>query len=51
VQVIGNASPADLARVGIHAERGEETLADMIRLCAGHDLLHLAQLARIRQAL
>ncbi|MGH9382097.1 MAG: DinB family protein [Thermoanaerobaculia bacterium] len=37
-------------RVGIHAERGEETLAHMIRLEAGHDLAHLRQLDRIRQA-
>jgi len=51
VLVIGGASPVDLARVGVHAERGAETLADMIRLCAGHDLLHLAQLRRIRHAI
>jgi DinB superfamily len=51
VLVIGGASPGDLARVGVHAERGEESLADMIRLCAGHDRLHLAQLARIRHAI
>jgi hypothetical protein len=34
--------------VGVHAERGEESVAHMIRLYAGHDLLHLRQLARIR---
>ena len=42
--------PEDLARVGVHAERGEESVAHMIRLYAGHDLLHLRQLARIRAA-
>ena len=41
-------SPADLVRVGIHGERGEESLAHMRRLYAGHDLLHLQQLERIR---
>lgn len=42
------ASPAELARVGVHAERGEESLEHMRRLYAGHDLAHLHQLARIR---
>jgi len=41
-------SPADLARVGLHGERGEESLEKMRRLYAGHDLLHLRQLDRIR---
>jgi hypothetical protein len=44
-------TPADLARVGMHAERGEESLEHMRRLYAAHDLLHLRQLARIRAAL
>jgi hypothetical protein len=41
-------TPADLARVGIHGERGEESLERMRQLYAGHDLLHLAQIERIR---
>jgi hypothetical protein len=40
--------PADLVRVGLHAERGEESLEHMRKLYAGHDLLHLRQLARVR---
>jgi hypothetical protein len=44
-------SPAELARVGIHGERGEESVERMCRLYAGHDLAHLRQLARIRMAL
>jgi len=44
-------SPADLARVGMHSERGEESLELMRRLYAGHDLLHLRQLERIRGSL
>ena len=43
-----NLSPADLARVGMHAERGEESLEHIRRLYAAHDLLHLNQLERIR---
>jgi hypothetical protein len=49
--LIEKASPNDLERVGVHAERGEESVAHMIRLYAGHDLLHLAQMRRIRQAI
>ena len=41
-------SPSDLARVGLHNERGEESLEHMRRLYAGHDILHLRQLERIR---
>lgn len=42
------ASPEDFQRVGVHAERGGQTLEQMVRLCAGHDLLHLRQVERIR---
>ncbi|MEO8634025.1 MAG: DinB family protein [Gemmatimonadales bacterium] len=42
------ASSADMARVGLHGERGEESLEQMRRLYAGHDLAHLHQLSRIR---
>jgi hypothetical protein len=38
---------AAFERVGIHSERGEERLDHMVRLYAGHDLVHLRQLARI----
>ncbi len=37
-------------RVGIHSERGEERLDHMVRLYAGHDLVHLRQLDRIFEA-
>ena len=36
-----------LARSGFHPERGEETVDRMIRMLAGHDLNHLAQLETI----
>jgi hypothetical protein len=51
VRIWEQLSPTDLVRVGIHSERGEESLAHMRRLYAGHDLLHLVQLERIRAAL
>lgn len=42
-------SPAELERWGMHSERGKETLAQLLRLYAGHDLAHLAQIERIRR--
>ncbi|HQR17463.1 MAG TPA: DinB family protein [Gemmatimonadales bacterium] len=36
-----------LARGGMHAERGLETAGTLIRLLAGHDLVHLKQIGRI----
>jgi len=50
LRLLGRATASDLTRVGIHAERGEESVAHLIRLYAGHDILHLQQIARIRQA-
>ena len=50
LRLLAGASDDDLRRLGVHAERGEESVEHMIRLYAGHDLLHLRQLDRIRQA-
>ena len=43
-------SPADWNRTGRHNERGSESLAVMLRVIAGHDLSHLAQITRYTQA-
>jgi hypothetical protein len=43
--------PAERKRVGVHSERGEESVEHMMRMYAGHDTLHLRQLERIRAAL
>jgi hypothetical protein len=51
LRLIERASPQDMQRVGVHAERGEETLEHLRRLYAGHDLLHLRQIDRIRKAI
>jgi uncharacterized damage-inducible protein DinB len=48
LRLLAGASPADLDRVGVHSERGEESLRHTIKLYAGHDLLHLNQIERIR---
>jgi hypothetical protein len=48
--LIARATPDDLKRVGVHAERGEESAGYLCGLYAGHDLLHLRQIERIRRA-
>jgi len=35
---------------GMHSERGKETLAHIVRMFAGHDLNHLAQVEKITKA-
>ena len=50
LRLLDRAAPEDLQRVGVHVERGEESLAHQLRLYAGHDILHLNQLERIRKA-
>jgi hypothetical protein len=42
--------PEDLQRIGQHNERGSESLGMMLRLLAGHDLSHLAQITRYIEA-
>jgi hypothetical protein len=50
VRLLERLTAADLQRVGLHRERGEESLDRLMRLYAGHDLLHLRQLERIERA-
>ena len=50
LRLLDRATPEDLRRVGVHAERGEESVEHLRRLFAGHDLLHLRQIDRIRAA-
>src|SRR3970282_1137759 len=45
--LLGSMPDGDLDRVGVHSERGEESVRHMVRLYAGHDLVHLAQVRRI----
>ena len=48
--IYDNATPQQLQRFGVHSERGEESVAHIIRLYAGHDILHQRQIARILSA-
>jgi hypothetical protein len=50
LELFERASPSDRKRVGLHSERGEESLEHMMKLYAGHDLVHRRQLERIRAA-
>lgn len=50
LRLMARASSADLKRTGVHLERGEESLEHLQRLYAGHDLLHLRQIERVRRA-
>jgi hypothetical protein len=43
----GRLAVADWERVGVHGDRGAESLRTMIRIIAGHDLAHCAQVERI----
>ena len=47
LRLLARLQPEDLDRVGVHAERGEEPVRHMVRLYAGHDLVHRRQLQRI----
>jgi hypothetical protein len=48
VQLLARSTPEALTRYGVHAERGNESVAHMMRMYAGHDTLHLQQIDRIR---
>jgi hypothetical protein len=43
-------TPAELARVGLHSERGPESLDLLIRLMGAHDLVHRRQIDRVLAA-
>jgi hypothetical protein len=43
-------TPAQRARVGIHSERGPESLDLLLRLMGGHDLVHRRQIERVLAA-
>ena len=51
LRLLDRATKEDLQRVGVHSERGEESADHLRRLYAGHDLLHLRQIERIKAAI
>src|SRR5581483_3644869 len=50
LRILRAATPEDLARVGVHAERGPESVGQLLKLVAAHDLVHRRQIARIQAA-
>ena len=50
LRLLERTTPEERRRVGVHAERGEESVEHTLRMYAGHDLVHLRQLARIAAA-
>ena len=48
IRLLERTTDSDRARVGVHSERGEESLGHLMKLYAGHDLVHLRQIERIR---
>ena len=48
LKLLRSLTPEELQHCGVHSERGPESVEHMIRLYAGHDLVHLAQLDRVR---
>jgi hypothetical protein len=43
--------PEEWDRFGVHSERGRESVRHTVNLQAGHDLVHLRQIARIKSAI
>lgn len=43
----GSLSPTQRARVGVHSERGPESLDLLLRLMGAHDLVHRRQIERV----
>jgi uncharacterized damage-inducible protein DinB len=50
LRLLARVPASDYTRVGVHSERGEESVAHMMKMYGGHDLLHRRQIERIRKA-
>ncbi len=51
LKLVRSLSKAQLAREGLHSERGPESVWKLTQMMAGHDLLHRNQIKRIKQSL
>ncbi len=51
VAVLSKLTEAEWERFGMHEERGKETLRQMVRMYAGHDVNHLKQIEAMVKAL
>ena len=50
LRVLRRLGPAEMARVGMHSERGPESLGHLTKLMGAHDLVHRRQIERILNA-
>lgn len=50
-EILSQLALSDWRRIGVHAEKGELTLTQIVELAVGHNLGHANQLAEIREAL
>ena len=50
LRLLRSLDPQQLDRAGLHSERGRESVRQLTRLLAGHDLVHRRQIDRIRAA-
>jgi hypothetical protein len=50
LRLLERTTPEERRRVGVHEERGPESIEHLMRMYAGHDLVHLRQLSRIATA-
>ena len=51
LELLRGLKPEEWERAGMHTERGRETVRQMATLQAGHDIVHLRQIARIKVAI
>jgi hypothetical protein len=47
LRVLHRLGPTEMARVGMHSERGPESLGHLIKLMGAHDLVHRRQIDRV----
>jgi hypothetical protein len=47
LRVLRSVDPARLEHAGLHSERGQESIDHLMRMYAGHDLNHRAQIERL----
>jgi hypothetical protein len=48
VRLLSRLTPEEWQHAGLHSERGRETVRHQATLAAGHDLVHLRQIERVR---
>jgi hypothetical protein len=48
--ILRRLNPPELERVGLHSERGPESLGHLMKLMAAHDLVHRRQIERVLAA-